>query len=205
MPLSRAHLVPRAVARLLEERPALSVSIVEGSWRELVEPLRDGLIDLMIGALRPMHLPDLDQAPLHESHMIVAAGARHPLAGPAAVPLDRLAAFPWVVGHCGSPVRMQWEALFAGRDLPPHPVECGSAMVIRGLLAQGDFLTLLSPEQIALEMAGGVLAQVGPRLAGSVRRIGVTTRRDWRPTAGQRRFLDHLEDVTRAASIQLFE
>lgn len=205
MPLSRALLVPRAVARLLGERPGVSFSIVEGSWRELVEPLREGQIDLMIGALRPAPPPDLDQVPLQLHHVVIAAGARHPLAGAGDVPPDRLAAFPWIVGHPGSPLRAQWEALFAGHPAPPRPIECGSVMVMRGLLAEGDFLTLLSPEQIALEVASGLLAQVGGPLAGGVRRIGVTTRRDWRPTAAQRRFLDHLADAAADTSLQLSE
>lgn len=192
MPLSRALLVPRAVAPLLAERPGVSVSIVEGSWRELVEPLRDGQIDLMIGALRPTALPDLDQVPLHDHRVVIVAGARHPLAGIAAVPLERLAAFPWIVGHAGSPLRIQWEKMFEGHPAPASPIECGSVMVMRGLLVEGDFLTLLSPEQIALEVESGLLAQVAGPMADNVRRIGVTTRRDWRPTAAQRRFLDHL-------------
>jgi DNA-binding transcriptional LysR family regulator len=202
MPLSRAVLVPRALARLLEERPGLSASIVEGSWRELVEPLREGQIDLMIGALRPEPLPDLDQVPLQDHHVVVVAGARHPLADADAVPLEQLAAFPWIVGIAGSPLRAQWDALFAGHAPPQRPVECGSVMVIRGLLAEGEFLTLLSPEQIALEVESGVLAVVGAPLADSVRRIGVTTRRDWRPTTAQRRFLDHLRAVALNGSIQ---
>jgi LysR family transcriptional regulator of gallate degradation len=41
--------------------PGVLIDVVEGSWRELVEPLRDGVIDLMIGALRDEPPPDLAQ------------------------------------------------------------------------------------------------------------------------------------------------
>ncbi|KRB78773.1 MULTISPECIES: LysR family transcriptional regulator [unclassified Sphingomonas] len=195
MPLSRASLVPRAVAGLIAERPDVTLSIVEGSWRELIEPLREGVIDLMIGALRPVVPPDLRQRPLIEDRPVVVAGAQHPLAGAAEVSRATLAAFPWAVAPPGSPLRAHWEELFAGRTPPPRPIECGSVMVLRGLLTRGDFLTLLSPEQVALEVANGILAFVGAPLAQCVRTIGVTNRADWRPTAAQRRFLEHLDET----------
>jgi len=65
-------------------------------------------------------------------------------------------------------------------------------MVIRGVLADGDFLTLLSPDQVALEVDGGLLTTIGPRLEHSIRTIGITTRDHWRPTLPQARFLELL-------------
>ncbi len=70
-------------------------------------------------------------------------------------------------------------------------------MVIRGLLVESDFRTLLSPDQVALEVERGLLTTIGPRLDGSVRTIGVTTRARWRPTKPQARFLALLDEVTR--------
>ncbi len=192
MPLSRATLLPEAAARLLAERPGARLSIVEGSWRELVEPLRDGIIDLMIGALRPP-IADLHQIPLQEDQPVVVAGAHHPLAGGSAVDRAVLARYPWIVGAEGSPLRDQWERLFADGPMPEQAIECGSVMVLRGLLCRGDFLTLLSPEQVALEVENGVLAQIGPPLAENMRTIGVSTRADWRPSPAQRRFVEHLQ------------
>jgi DNA-binding transcriptional LysR family regulator len=197
MPLSRAALVPRAVARLVAERPGLSLSIVEGSWRELVEPLRDGVIDLMIGALRAEAGPDLAQEALQEDVPVVVAGAGHPLVGGTVPPPERLAGFPWIVGHPGSPLRDKWEALFAGTPPPARPIECGSVMVIRELLRRGDFLTLLSPAQVAPEVAAGILAHVPTEHAAAGRTIGITTRAGWRPTRAQAALVAHLHDAAR--------
>jgi DNA-binding transcriptional LysR family regulator len=52
MPLSRARILPTALARFHAAHPQAEVVIVEGSHADLAEPLRDGSIDLMIGALR---------------------------------------------------------------------------------------------------------------------------------------------------------
>jgi len=100
------------------------------------------------------------------------------------------------VGPVGTPLRTHWEALFAGRALPEVPIECGSVMVIRGLLAQSDLLTLLSPDQVALEVEAGMLVRIGPELADTVRTIGVTTRANWRPTARQQRLVELIHSAS---------
>jgi len=195
LPLSRPFLVPAAMAKMAAEQPRARFEVVEGSWRELVEPLRDGQIDLIVGALRPFDVTDLYQLPLYEDRLVIAAGSHHPLAGPEMPSMEQLAAYPWIVGPANSPLRAQWERLFEGRELPPTPIECGSVMIIGRLLTDGDFLTLLSPDQVALQIRSGLLARVGTPLEHSKRLIGITTRRSWRPTAVQRRFLDMLGEV----------
>ena len=194
MPLSRAMLVPCAIAQTVVEAPHVEIDVIEGSWRELVEALRDGAIDLTIGALRPEPgPPDLQQTPLMTDRLVIVGRAGHPLAGVAVPTPEQLAGFPWVVSHAGAPLRALWERLFGAGPLPHAPVHCGSVMVIRGILAESDFLTLLSPQQVALEVASGLLVAIGPEPEMSGRTIGVTTRRDWRPTRAQARFLAALE------------
>ncbi|MEO7787408.1 MAG: LysR family transcriptional regulator [Sphingomicrobium sp.] len=198
MPLSRALVLPHAIAALVREVPGVMIDVVEGSWRELVEPLQDGVIDLMIGALRSEETAGLVQRALLEDRLAVLGRAGHPLAGKAAPSLDDYARFGWIVGQAGTPLREQMAALFVGRDLPPTPIECGSVMVIRGVLQDSDLLTLLSPDQVRLEMAAGVLAQIGPPLAKGMRTIGVSTRAGWRPTRAQQRFVELIDEAVSA-------
>lgn len=195
MPLSRALVLPGAIAAFTKGTPRAVVDVAEGSWRELVEPLRDGMIDLMIGALRDETPHGLEQRALFADRLVVIGRAGHPLAGIAAPTLDALAQFGWIVGQGETPLRGHWEALFAGRPTPPAPIECGSVMVIRGILRDSDLLTLLSPDQVALELQSGILAIIGQPLEQGVRTIGITTRIGWRPTAAQRRFVDLLEST----------
>lgn len=205
MPLCRARLLPDAVTRLLAEAPRARIDVAEGSWRELIEPLRDGALDLLIGALRDPCPPDLAQQPLFVDRLVVVGRAGHPLAAQAAPDLDALAAFPWIVGPRASPLRDHWERLFAGGTPPAAPVECGSVMTVRGILQRSDCLTLLSPEQVRMEIASGSLAAIGPALAGHERMIGVTTRSDWRPTRVQAAFLRHLADCAADATLPEIE
>jgi LysR family transcriptional regulator of gallate degradation len=191
MPLSRALLLPAAIAALMREAPKATVTVVEGSWRELVEPLRDGVIDLMIGAVRDAPGPvGLAQEPLFDDRLAVVARAGHPLTRTLDPSRAQLAEFPWIVGSADSPLREHWRMLFAGVTPPPAPIECGSVMTIRGLLLDSDCLTLLSPDQIAMEIDAGLLALIGkPRMT---RTIGITTRDGWRPPMLHELFIDHL-------------
>ena len=195
MPLCRALILPHAIAAFVSGAPRAVVDVAEGSWRELVEPLRDGVIDLMIGALRDEAPVGLEQRALFTDRLAVIGRARHPLTTAADPTLDDLARYGWIVGQAETPLRGHWEALFRGRLLPEAPIECGSVMVIRGVLRDSDLLTLLSPDQVALEVRSGVLATIGPPLAQCVRTIGITTRTGWRPTAAQRRFVDLVENA----------
>ncbi|NWK95790.1 LysR family transcriptional regulator [Sphingobium lactosutens] len=195
LPLSRPYLVPAAMGRLTREEPRAAFKVLEGSWRELVEPLRDGVIDMIVGALRPYEIADLYQMPLVEDRLVIAAGSGHPLAQVSAPTMAQLAAYPWIVAPANSPLREQWQQLFADQPQPPTPIECGSVMIIGRLLTEGHFLTLLSPDQVALQIRSGLLTQVGPPLETSRRLVGITTRRSWRPTAIQRRFLDLVKDA----------
>jgi DNA-binding transcriptional LysR family regulator len=206
--LSRARVLPAAIAAFHREYPDARISVVEGAWHELVEPLRDGSIDVMIGALRALAPGDeLDQQSLFSDHPVVLARPAHPALHAAETAdwsglLPLLAGFPWIVPEVGTPLRAQWAQLFdaAGIAEPAVPIACGSVMMIRQILIDSDFLTLLSPDQVAVELEAGWLTVVAELPAAYVRVIGVTRRATWRPTAMQAAFLRHLESAVRAGA-----
>ncbi len=197
MPLARARVRPAATARFLARHPKVRVSIIEGSRAELVEPLRNGLIDLTVGGLRdPLMEPDLAQTALFFDRPAVIARAGHPLAG-TEPDLKQLVKFPWVASAHGAPLRDTLERAFADAKLPAPqvPVESGSAMIIRQLLLDSDWLSVLSPDQVAVELEAGWLTRVAQLPPGYGRTIGVTTRTSWRPTLVQADFLSELQVV----------
>lgn len=195
-PTARALVVPEAMARMATETDSAAFRVYEGNWSELVEPLRDGVIDLIVGEVPNYEISDLAQKPLYEDRLIVVGSSRHPLATRENASLHELAAYPWIVGLPNSPVRNAWEELFAGRALPRAPIECGSVMINGRLLTSCDFLTLLNPDQAALPIRSGLLAQIGAPLAHATSTIGLTVRRSWRPTKVQQRFLSVLQEVS---------
>ena len=197
MPLSRARLLPAAVAAFHGAHPWVEIAIVEGSHADLIGPLRDGDVDFMVGALRdPPPGDDLRQSPLFVDRPVILARAGHPLAAAGdGINGADLGRFDWIVSAEGTPLRHQWQLMFEaiGRVPPPVLIECGSVMMVRQLLVQTDFLTLLSPDQVAVELEAGWLVRIADAPGRISRTIGVTTRANWRPTSLQRAFLEALE------------
>ncbi|KQM21540.1 LysR family transcriptional regulator [Novosphingobium sp. Leaf2] len=196
MPLSRARLLPKVISLFHARHPEVDLSIVEGSYGELIGPLRDGEIDLLVGALRPHQPEGIAQQALFEDHPIIIGRAGHPLAKPwAANPAD-LVRFPWIVPAPGTPLRTQWHVMFesAGVEPPRVPIECGSVIMVRQILVDSDFLTLLSADQVRVELDAGWLVAIGNALGDVSRTIGISTREDWRPTALQSLFTKALAE-----------
>jgi DNA-binding transcriptional LysR family regulator len=195
--------LPTAVAAFHRERPDSQTVIVEGSFRELIEPLRDGVIDVMIGALRETSVgDDLAQEPLFVDRLVVLGRNGHPLSRTDANPdVADLARYPWAISAPGTPLREQWEHMFAGTTTPRIPIESGSVLANREILRKSDFLTLLSPDQVALELEAGWLIKICEAPGELARTIGVTTRTGWRPTAMQQAFLETLRDTAKGMTL----
>lgn len=197
MPLSRARLLPAAISAFHSQYPDVRISIVEGSFQELIEPLRDGELDLIIGALRdPSPGEDVVQRALFDDRPVVIGRVGHPLSkAPASI--ASMAQFPWTVPAPSTPLRVQWEKMFTDSWLTPPvvPIECGSVITIRQILLDSDFLTLLSPDQVAVELEAGWLTKIADTPHGLTRTIGLTTRNGWRPTRIQEAFVISLTDA----------
>lgn len=198
MPLARAKLIPKAVARFHAAHPDVRIDIVDGPHAEMIEQLRDGDLDFLIGALRyPEPGKDVEQRRLYDDHLVIAARAGHPLSGSDVPTAEALSCFPWVIAQSGTPMRRLWERMFvgAGVDTPLAPVSCGSVLAIRSLLLEGDYLTLLSPDQIARDVESGLITTIGLPLPGTSRPIGITMRAAWQPTGLQAEFLQEVENA----------
>jgi DNA-binding transcriptional LysR family regulator len=202
MALSRSLLLPATLAALSQKAPNAHVDVVEGSYLELVELLRSGSVDVIIGALRVEPPRDLHEEPLFTDRLTVIGRADHPLAGRYATYRD-LTLYPWIVARRASGLLDRWQQLFdkAGMERPRAPIQCGSVALIRGVLVRSDFLTLLSPDQVRAEIDAGQLIEIKSDAPDTARTIGAITRRDWYPTRLQRLFLDELKAVGKARSI----
>lgn len=200
MPLARSFLLPTVINAFARERPDARVAVVDGPYEDMLHGLRHGDIDLLVGALRdPVPIDDVVQQPLFVDPLAVVARVGHPLAQNPRISVADLARYPWVVPRAGTPTRTHFERLFLGAGLavPKALVEAGSLILIRGLLSASDRLTIISLHQIRHETQWGMLAPLPFPLPGTARPIGLTMRRDWRPTAAQARFIELLREAGR--------
>lgn len=98
LPLARSALLPIAINRLTAVQPDVQIKVVDSPFNDLLHALRDGDIDMIIGALRdPLPAPDVLQTPLLNDHLGVFCGPGHPLIG-----AGRLAGRIWLatLGSC---------------------------------------------------------------------------------------------------------
>ncbi len=205
MPLGRSFIVPETVLRFAARRPQHRVSILDGPYENLLDALRRGRTDVLVGALREQISPDVLQEHLFEDPLAIIVRRGHPLekmssGGRRAPPAEALVGFAWIAPRSGSPLRRHFERLFAGVSAQPPAaaIECNSLIAARALLLRSDRAMLLSEQQARHELAAGELVAL-PHPAGRVvRAIGLTLRRDWQPTAAQAELLDILRAVARS-------
>jgi len=80
------------------------------------------------------------------------------------------------------------------------PIECNSLVAARSLLIASDRVMLLSEHQIHHELETGQLVALPHPFGPVTRSIGLTVRRDWRPTEVQAQLVEGLRRHARAAS-----
>ena len=89
------------------------------------------------------------------------------------------------------------------RAQTPVRVVSSSLVLLRGLLTEGPYITMISLHQIREERRQGLLVPLPLRLPGSMRPIGLTFRKDWQPTEAQRRFIDFLRETSADAAQEI--
>ena len=203
MPLARSVLVARAVLEFAQTRPEHGISILDGPYESMLRALRRGGADVLVGALRdPAPFEDIAQEHVFDDPLAIVVGAGHPLAGVAAPTLTALARFPWIAPRRDSPLRRHFDALVVRLERRPAvaPIECNSLVAARSLLIASDRVMLLSEHQIHHELETGQLVALPHPFGPVTRSIGLTVRRDWRPTEVQAQLVDGLRRHARAAS-----
>ena len=199
MPFGRTKLLPEALNHLSRERPLARVRVISAPYDGLLGRLRYGVIDVLLGALRdPLPIDDVVQEPLLDDPLAIVARAGHPLVSKGEVTYDDLLAYPWAVPGDETPTRAVFHQMFppaAEAKMPGGMLETSSLVLLRGVLAGSDRLTLLSARQALYEIDQGLLAVVPYPVSLGSRRIGLTTRRGWRPTPTQAILIDHLRSA----------
>lgn len=195
MPLARTSVLPAAILAFLDAHPSFAISVNDGPYDDLIQHLRQGDLDILIGALRyPEPGADVIQEPLFNSSIEICARPGHPLLSKGAVSIDDLAAARWAIPRQGTPTRRIFETVFRNQDMiPPSAiVETSSFVMIRSLLVSSDTMTMISRHQVQQELEKGELVTVPYDLGDTSRVIGITCRTGWKPTGNQVSFVEEL-------------
>lgn len=196
LPLAGAFFVARALKDLGESYPETRVEVIDGSFDFLIERLRSGAIDFIIGPVRGLD-PSLGvvETVLFDDHYAVVVRRGHPLTHKRHIRRQDLLAYDWVAPPPDAPRRVVYDALFAGLDgTPRSTLQTSSPNLTRAILTETDCITLVSRHESRAEQEMGFLTVLPFAVPHRARQVQVTTRVDWLPTAVQARFLQALHD-----------
>lgn len=198
MPLARTSILPEVINRFTLSHPGIGLDVVDAPYSDLLFHLRNGDLDLLIGALRlPSPADDIAQEELISAPLAIVGRKDHPLHQTHSPELKQLLEYGWVVPRKGTPTRAFFDTLFSdhGLETPSRLVETSSQILIRSLLTGSDRLTIISKHQVEQELLQDILSVISYDLSHTRRPIGITVRRDWRPTPTQKYFVDLLKDA----------
>ena len=199
LPLARTSIVPKAIHALVSRTEDVQVRVVDGRYGELLRSLREGDIDCLIGALRfPSPADDVKQVLLFRDALAIVAHPDHPLAGRRGLTLEDALAFPWIAPPRATPAgQYLFETLrLQERNRTPVRAISSSLITLRGLLSEGPYISIVSHHQISVDESLGMIAALDIPLDGHIRDIGLTYRRDWRPTETQAQFIHFLQEYS---------
>ena len=195
LPLARTTIVPKAIHSMVSEVRGFQVRVVEGRYSELLRSLREGDLDCLIGALRhPAPADDVRQELLFRDALAIVVHPDHPLAGQKGLKIEDTLEFPWVAPPKETPAGQYLFETLRIQDRPRTPVRVvsSSMAILRGVLAEGPYVSVVSRHQINVDEALGFFTALDIPLSGHIRDIGLTYRRAWNPTETQIQFIDFL-------------
>lgn len=145
LPTLISTLMPKALALLKQDSPHTNVSILEGRMNGLLQELRRGDLDMIVGRLPNRS----DTVGLHEQILLdttlkLVTGPQHPLARKKKVQWSDLIDFPWILPPPGSLLREPIENTFARHNLPmpANYIETLSTHLIRAYIQISDTIAL---------------------------------------------------------------
>jgi LysR family transcriptional regulator of gallate degradation len=208
LPMPRSNWLPRSLAATLQDHPDASAQVMDGPYENQLAALRNGQIDLLLGALRfPAPGADVIQEALFDDPLSIVVRADHPLAsrmGSASNELipAQLHGLSWLLPPRATPARQTFERFMARNGAGPSRcvVECNSLVAIRSLLLRSDYAALISAQQIEFELSLGRLAVLGPPIPGTAHPIGLAIRRGFQPTGLLRAFMVHVRHLAAVPS-----
>jgi LysR family transcriptional regulator of gallate degradation len=186
-PSEATRLLPRALELLRHSHPQLRVFVEYGLNERLMPMVRHGEIQCALSSVPASTAhADLRHHPLCVDEAVVIARTDHPLANRRTVAAADLARYPWVLARRWELERRALDELFAAAGVGPlrATVETTSAVLMKTLVMQGDFLSFVPLEMIYWEQQAGLLRPLRGVRSTWQRHVGLTTRPDDSPSEG---------------------
>ena len=193
------RLLPKALIKLKQKRPGLSVTIIEGTNDRLIPTLRSGEIDMIVGRLPdPSDYDGVEFEELYYEPVRVVGRCQHPLTKKKKVNFEDILQQQWILPLPETSLRNQLNKAFreSGFEGPENPIETVSILMIRTLLFESDLIAVLPEQVVRNDIEHGLLKVIPIEIKSALSPVGIITRVNKELTPAAAILFKYLKDVT---------
>jgi len=185
LPTVSTRIMPRAMSAFLNEKTGSRVKIVTGDNAVLMEQLRIGDLDLVVGRLAsPEKMTGLTFEHLYSEQVVFAVCAGHPLLETKQSIFDGFADYPVLMPSRGSIIRPSVEQFLIANGVAslPTQVETVSDAFGRAFVRASDGIWIISAGVVAADIEDGTIATLPIDTSETRGPVGLTIRADAAPS-----------------------
>ena len=201
LPTVSAHIMPTAMKLFLKEDTGAVIKIVTGENSVLLDQLRTGVLDLVVGRLAaPEKMAEFFFEHLFSEQVLFVVRARHPLLAAGQDLSVRLGDFPALMPTRESVIRPFVDRFFISHGIAPPrtAIETVSDSFGRAFVRQSDAVWIISAGVVANELAQGAFVTLPFDTSETRGSVGLTMRTDMSPTAAFSLLLHTLREAAAA-------
>jgi DNA-binding transcriptional LysR family regulator len=188
------ELLTDTLIRLREEYPLLSIEISVETSDRLVEQMREGALDVVIGRMLGPAKQNHVFRPIGEEPLSVVVAIDHPLAERSSVSFDDMLQYPWILQPHGSPMREVLEQEFRDHHTSFHRglIETSSILTTTNLIFKTQMIAVIPESSASRYQTHGLLKILPYTIAHKLAAYGSIVRSDRPVSAAAARFLELL-------------
>lgn len=190
-------LIPQSVLKLKEERPNITVTIIEGTNDKLMPALRTGDIDLVVGRLPEYREREgISQDVIYDEPIAIVARKDHPLSVKSKLNFSDLKEYDWILPPPTTSLRRQIESEFrnAGYEPPRQTIESISILTNFKLLCETDMIAAMPVHVVD---SNDALTKIAMTFDATTSAVGVSYRSNYTPSTAVSHFIETLKTVAK--------
>jgi LysR family pca operon transcriptional activator len=200
LPTVSAHIMPAAMRIFLKEDTGAAIKIVTGENAVLLDQLRAGALDLVVGRLAaPEKMTGFFFEHLYSEQVRFVVRAGHPLLARGVDAFALLGGFPVLMPTRESVIRPYVDRFFITNGITPPPtaIETVSDSFGRAFLRQSDAVWIISSGVVADELASGAFVALPFDTDETKGPVGLTMRTDTAPSPAFSLLLQAIREAAR--------
>jgi LysR family pca operon transcriptional activator len=203
--LAMSRLLPIAVARLKRHRPHLNVSVIPGTYEQLLPALRVGELDMIFGRRGDAsEMSGLVFEVFFQDRLVIAALPGHPLTLKNSVELEDMIDYPWIVPLPKTAVRECLNRILLKHKVP-FPRNCfettfGSSTW--SYMRETGAIAALPSNTIYDEIEQGDVSILKTEKSWTISDVGIARRPDALVSQSARLLIKELRQASKTAKLE---